>query len=65
MIRLEVLMLTGRRQGWIMIEYRCRVPSSSAKSANLKVTGFSKISEIGIGEEDRIVQALIENSKPA
>jgi hypothetical protein len=45
MIQLEVLMPTRRREGRIMIEYRCRVPSSSAKSANLKVTGFSKILE--------------------
>jgi hypothetical protein len=30
-----------------MIEYKCRVLSSSAKSANLKEIGFSKISESG------------------
>jgi hypothetical protein len=40
-----VLMPTGRKQGRIMIEYKCQVLSSSAKSANLKAIGFSKISE--------------------
>jgi hypothetical protein len=45
MIRLEVLMPTERKQGRIMIEYKCRVLSSSAKLANLKVIGFLKISE--------------------
>jgi hypothetical protein len=43
--RLEVLMLTRRRQGRIMIEYRRQVSTSSVKSANLKVAGLSKISD--------------------
>jgi hypothetical protein len=42
---LEVLIPTGRKQGRIMMDYRCRVLSSSAKSSNLKALGFSKISE--------------------
>jgi hypothetical protein len=45
MILLEVLMPTERTQGRIMIEYKCRVLSSSAKLSNLKVIGFSKLSE--------------------
>jgi hypothetical protein len=45
MIWLEVLIPTGRKQGRIMIEYKSRVLSLLAKSANLKVIGFSKISE--------------------
>jgi hypothetical protein len=45
MILLEVLMPTGRKQGRITIEYKCRVLSSSAKLSNLKVIEFSKFSE--------------------
>jgi hypothetical protein len=37
MILLEVLISTGRKQGQIMIEYKCRVLLSSAKLSNLKV----------------------------
>jgi hypothetical protein len=44
-ILLEVLIPTGRKQGRIMMEYKCRVLSSSAKSSNLKALGFSKILE--------------------
>jgi hypothetical protein len=40
-----VLMLTRRKKGQIMIEYKCRLLSSSAKLSNLKVIRFSKFSE--------------------
>jgi hypothetical protein len=48
-------MPTGSKQGWIMIEYKCRVLSSSAKLTNLKVVGFSKLSESSVREEEWIV----------
>jgi hypothetical protein len=48
-------MPTGRRQGRIMIEYRCRVEGDRVL----------KNFRISIGKEDRVVQAPIENSKPA
>jgi hypothetical protein len=38
-------MPTGRKQERIMIEYKCRVLSSSIKLSSLKVIGFSKLSE--------------------
>jgi hypothetical protein len=38
-------MPTGRKQGQIMIEYKCRVLLSSAKLFDLKVIGFLKLSE--------------------
>jgi hypothetical protein len=39
-------MLTRRKQGQIMIEYKCRVLLSSAKLSNLKVIEFLKLSEV-------------------
>jgi hypothetical protein len=38
-------MSTGRKHGQIVIEYKCRVLLSSKKLSNLKVIGFSKLSE--------------------
>jgi hypothetical protein len=38
-------MPTGRKQGQVMIEYKCQVLLSSAKLSNLKVIGFLKLLE--------------------
>jgi hypothetical protein len=38
-------MLTGRKQGQIMIEYKCRVLLSSVKLSSQKVIEFSKLSD--------------------
>jgi hypothetical protein len=38
-------MLTGRKQGQIKMEYKCRVLLSLAKLSNLKVIEFLKLSE--------------------
>jgi hypothetical protein len=58
MIRLEVLMPTGRRQGQIMMEYKRLVSISSAKSANQNVAGLSKISDLAWGRKIEFFRPL-------
>jgi hypothetical protein len=65
MILLEVLMPTGRKQGQIMIEYKCRVLSSSAKLSSLKSDWIFKGIGGSIRKEEWIVQTSVEDFEPA
>jgi hypothetical protein len=55
MILLEVLMLTGRKQGWIMIEYKCQSAVIIGKAIQFESDQIFKAIEGSIRKEEWIV----------